>query len=723
MDFHDYAAQETSGLLARLLANRSDASTEQLRTVRDALEAATHALAAPPPIDDEVREVVARLAHAAAEQVRRVGDEAHTTVTALRGELDAHRTVSERLSASLAQSEAVIVTLRMEVDNERERANSADRDLAVTVEAHTEIEAAFRQAEAACRHETQAKAAVEQDLRESQGLLDLALGETAQVAAQLEHQANEAGQLRAQLEHQASEAGQLRAQLEHQTGETGQLRAQLERQTGETGQLRAELEHQTGETGQLRAELEHQTGEAGQLRAELEHQASEAGQLRAELEHQTGETGQLRAQLGHQTEEVERLRGELAALRTAHDELEAARQAIESARHHEASARSAFETELQEVRGLLDMALSDSARLGGELEQQTADSVTLRAELAKAREAGAERDAVVTQLDASNGRVHALESGQGRHEEAIRQLETALEHGRDAETRFLEQMVAAEQETTDARAEADVLRREAARTSALLDSTVQVVDELASVSTAPDLLSTLLHGLSVEFPRVALFGVKGSSLEGELQVGFDKRIDVSDLVFPLSEDSLLARAANSGVVARLTADELARPGAAPFGGTPSGALVLPIVLQGKPLAVVYAEESGRVPASPTSSIGFAKLLVSQTVVLLMRHTLELKTMNELREYAAMLLHEAEEMYTADSEAGKSEKELRARLKGNLDCATQLYAHRATLEGPGAALLLEEQIAAAIDAGTPFAGDLAVVSRPEEKPARRAAKVS
>jgi hypothetical protein len=696
MDFHDYAAQETTGLLARLIANRSDASTEQLRAVRDALEAATHALATPPPIDDEIREVVARLAHAAAEQVRRVGDEAHTTVTALRGELDAHRTVSERLSASLAQSDAAICTLRTEVDNERERANAADRDLAVTVEAHAEIEAALRQAEAACRHETQAKAVVEHDLREAQGLLDLALGETAQLHAQLEHQAGEAAQLRAQLEHQAGEAAQLRAQLEHQTGEAAQFHAQLE--------------HQTGETAQLHAQLEHQTGEAAQLRA----------------------------QLGHQTEEVDRLRGELGGLRTAHEELEGARQAIESARHHEASARSAVEAELQEARGLLDMALGDSARLGGELEQQTADSVTLRAELAKAREAAAERDAmraqrdslaverdaVVTQLEASSGRVHALESSQAQHEEAIRQLETALEHGRDAESRFLEQIVRAEQESTDARAEADVLRREVAKTAALLDSTVQVVDELASVSTAPDLLSTLVHGLSVEFPRVALFGVKGSSLEGELQVGFPKTVDVTELVFPLSEDSLLTRAASSGVVARLTAGELAGQGGAPFGGTPSGALVLPIVLQGKLLAVVYAEESDRSPVSPTSSIGFAKLLASQTVVLLMRHTLELKTMNELREYAAMLLHEAEEMYTADSEAGKSDKELRARLKGNLDCAAQLYAHRATLEGAAAAMLLEEQIAAAIDAGTPFAGDLAaVVARPEEKRARREAKVS
>ncbi len=456
MDFHDYAAQETSGLLARLLANRSDASTEQLRIVRDALEAATHALAAPPPVDDEIREVVARLAHAAAEQVRRVGDEAHTTLTVLRGELETHRTVSERLSASLAQSEAVICTLRTEVVNERERAAAADRDLAVTVEAHTEIEAACRQAEAACRHETQTKAAVEHDLREAQGLLDLALGETAQLHAQVGQQTEEADRLRGEL-------GNLRTALDNER----ERAAAADRDLAVTVQAHAEIE---SACRQAEAACRHET----QAKAAVEHDLREAQGL---LDLALGETAQLHAQVGQQTEEVERLRGELAALRSAHEELETARQALESARHHEADSRSAVEAELREVRGLLDMTVEDAGRLRGELEQQTAESVTLRAELAKARDAGAERDAiraqrdsmaverdaVVTQLEASSGRVHALESSQGQHEETIRQLEIALEHAREAETRFLEQIVGSEQETTGARAEADALRRDVAR--------------------------------------------------------------------------------------------------------------------------------------------------------------------------------------------------------------------------------------------------------------------
>jgi hypothetical protein len=90
---------------------------------------------------------------------------------------------------------------------------------------------------------------------------------------------------------------------------------------------------------------------------------------------------------------------------------------------------------------------------------------------------------------------------------------------------------------------------------------------------------------------------------------------------------------------------------------------------------------------------------------------ELKTLNELREYAAMLLQEAEEMYAADMEDDKSAEERRSRLKDTIECARQLYAQRASLEGPAAAQLLDDRIAAAIDAepSKPFAKDLAAIA--------------
>ena len=102
-------------------------------------------------------------------------------------------------------------------------------------------------------------------------------------------------------------------------------------------------------------------------------------------------------------------------------------------------------------------------------------------------------------------------------------------------------------------------------------------------------------------------------------------------------------------------------------------------------------------------------------------------LNELRDYAAMLLQEAQEMYGADIQAQKGEDERRSRLKDTIDCARQLYAQRAALEGSAAALLFDDRIAAVVetDPDAPFARDLAAIAGTRERHAepRRAAEAS
>src|SRR5262245_25225674 len=90
---------------------------------------------------------------------------------------------------------------------------------------------------------------------------------------------------------------------------------------------------------------------------------------------------------------------------------------------------------------------------------------------------------------------------------------------------------------------------------------------------------------------------------------------------------------------------------------------------------------------------------------------KLKTLNELRDYATMLLQEAQEMYAADMKADKKQEKRRSRLKDTIECTRQLYAQRASMEKPAAALLLDDRIAAAIEeeASTPFADDLAAIA--------------
>jgi lipid II:glycine glycyltransferase (peptidoglycan interpeptide bridge formation enzyme) len=104
----------------------------------------------------------------------------------------------------------------------------------------------------------------------------------------------------------------------------------------------------------------------------------------------------------------------------------------------------------------------------------------------------------------------------------------------------------------------------------------------------------------------------------------------------------------------------------------------------------------------------------------MRLSQELKMLNELRDYAAMLLQEAQEMYSADLQAAKSDEERRSRLKDTIDCARQLYAQRAALEGSAAATLFDDRIAVVLetDADTPFGHDLAAIAGGAELKVKR-----
>jgi hypothetical protein len=167
----------------------------------------------------------------------------------------------------------------------------------------------------------------------------------------------------------------------------------------------------------------------------------------------------------------------------------------------------------------------------------------------------------------------------------------------------------------------------------------------------------------------------------------------------------------------------------PFGTQADAALAIPMSLQEETLAVVYAEES-ETENTETAAIlhqarvRFATFLIRHCAALMTRLTQELKALSELSDYAALLLKEAEEMHTADSDGGRDEDEIRRRLKDNLDCARQLFVQRASMDGPSAAGLLDEQIRTAADVQTAFGRDLAaVVGQATSTPQRKGRKAN
>ena len=388
-----------------------------------------------------------------------------------------------------------------------------------------------------------------------------------------------------------------------------------------------------------------------------------------------------------------------------------------------ADARATADEQAGALREEAEAVRQENASLHRQVEALRAEGTALRAEFEA--DAAAAAQALASALETEAGRLTQIRS---EHEEAVRQLEAAhadaveplrveLEALRASvlagqaragalEVRLLEADAAADaardqlreaNALTDAVQEGmSVMRARTRHVTSMLAGSVNAIGALSAAPTVADLFSTLVQQLAGEFPRVALFRRKGHQFHGEQSAGLDGAADITRLVIPASLDSLITRAAATTFL-RATAEQLAdtRP---PFGGTPAYAIAARLAYQDETLAVLYAETDD--DATAEARAAFAEILVSLANVLLSRLTQELKTARELREYAQMLLHEAEQMFLADSEEGRPAPDRLRRLHGTIEFGRQLYAQRAALEGTAAAGLLEDEIIARIEAEAP-----------------------
>jgi hypothetical protein len=461
----------------------------------------------------------------------------------------------------------------------------------------------------------------------------------------------------------------------------------------------AEERHQAVE--RVRAELQA----AAQKLAEDAEKAAEA--VRSELQATVKQKMSLAASVKETQAQLEAVRGELKAAtergevasrqlgdaRKANEALETTRDELTLARDEQARARATAEAELRKTRERLDGVRGELAAAGKAIEQAVAERATLDEAVSIAHSqseaAEAKLTAVMDLFKQSAARVKVLERAQQDHERVRQDLE--------------------------ARIKTPAAPVAAAGSLPILNDLVAGFQALQTAVTMSDVLTTLVEQLAAQFPRVALFRVKKSHLQGEHQIGFDLKTDIAKVVLPLGMDSLLVRAVNSGQIERLAGDELKDGTRAPFSGSPRFALAIPIVAGGETLAIVYADDAGgpkdrRGGDASLTGARFAEAMQHHAVALLMRMGNELKARAELQTYARSLLRELEQMYASDQQSEKPPDELQARLSGNLEYARSIFESRVALEGSDAAALLDEEIAALIDTaqGTPFAGHLAAV---------------
>ena len=472
-------------------------------------------------------------------------------------------------------------------------------------------------------------------------------------------------------------------------------------------------------TAEADARLKHLSAEARKitdaLRAELADAIAERDKLTASVKDVRADLESTRGQLQTEQKQAAAFRKELSEVQAANKKLEAAKAEAIAAREKQEKTTAAIEGEIRAVRAQLDSARKDAARAASDLDAAIAEKqkiveevvaekqkleLAVNAANSQAQAAEAKLSAVTTLFKTSAARVQALEREQDQHAAAMRELEN---------------------KAAAAAAEVDV----SAQTGAMLDGLLGAFDALSTATTISDVLATLGEQLAAEFPRVALFRVKGNRLEGAHQIGFDLANDIGKVMIPLAMDSLITRAVTAAQTERLIGN--VDTSGLPFGGSPTFALAMPIVVDNEAIAVVYgddfADSRTETHGDDEIKMKFAEALRQHTGALLMRMTAELKALAELRAYAGSLLSEIEQMYQSDIDGGTQGEELRKRLHANLEYARSIYNNRAQYESPGAAALLDAHLATMMESDSAFASDLKAVCDWGGSSSARAAEAS
>lgn len=438
-------------------------------------------------------------------------------------------------------------------------------------------------------------------------------------------------------------------------------------------------------------------------RQALESQREENTRLAGSLETARVEVEVLKRQLEVEAAGGVALEREIERTRRARARAEAACEAAEAMGRQ---MKAACEREIARLRDELE-ARDCSGSLspvtpGADAERQrlTAALTTATRGLAIAQ---AQHDAIEAELRAGLERVRALERSNAELVEAQRALQAQLDAAdlvQAALRRQLAVAVAAAQPT-------------AGRAPASSQAPAAEAAALQAATNTLELLIALADQVRSVFPRVAVFHLKGSALHGVYQAGFDLRRDVSKIVVPLSVESVLSRAVNTGATVSLTATETNGATPLPLGAAVANVCAMPVEAAGRTIAVIYGDDADR-PVDPiqhADRVKMAEQWRAGALGRLQRLAADPELLAELDGYAASLLDEVESMYMLDVGLGLHPAALVDRLTANLTYAQDACARRFASAGIPEADIFDERLTALLDlkATTPFGRHLAIAS--------------
>lgn len=537
------------------------------------------------------------------------------------------------------------------------------------------------------------ESAVQEVKREAADAVDRLEKDVAALRAELDAANSRADALSRQLDAETERASALAAQLDAETLRAATLAGQVDAETARAARLTTQVEAEAERANALAAQVEAETARASTLAAQIEIELSRAAALSADLEAAT--TALRKA-------EEDRVNA-AATGDAAAAELRGVRELLDAARADAVRASDAFEAEAAEKALLQQTHQAAVQDLQSKLDAAAAELSTVCASLADA-EARAGETATASDVELQTLRAQLQEQA-----DALATRDSRLEAADAAVAAMRAEVGEANAISDAASAELTAMRERVRRATAMLGETAASLEVIGAATSVDGVFSNLLGQFAAKFERVAIFRVKGNHLEGEIAAGLDESVDVNKIVIPLGMRSVITRAVTSRRLEHATKEQIDES-RSPFAGSPASALAAPLVFEGEVLAVAYADSD----TVFTDAHGpFADVLVRHANAVLTGLAQQLKAARQLRDYARLLLHEAETMFNADADANVPQHERLQRLRHSIQFAQDLYAQRAALEATLSIDILEEEIAAIVgrDSSSPFAESLARI-RPE-----------
>ena len=510
--------------------------------------------------------------------------------------------------------------------------------------------------------------------------------------------ANDAMRARMEAEQAAADAA---VHAKRQLDEA--IAAERERTNSEIERFQTERERAQADLQRAQADLERVQAE--RERAHAERQSAQDDLARAQAERDRTQDDLTRAHA-----ERERTQQEL---QKAHADREQAEESLRNAqRDHERA-----QGELQRAQTERESAQGDFQRAQSELQRAQAERQGAQDDVQRAQ---GERER--TQQDLQRAQ-DALEQAQ----QEVRRVQSEAESIREQAARELEETrqrhaierASAADALADARQAAESMPRD---TSGLLIS-LRAIDESSSLT---DVLAAAVRGAALESPRAALFVVNGTTLQ-EWPVEGVPPVDSGPIRAEGREAGFLAEVLRTGETVSL--DGTNGQTAPMFAGLSPGrrAVAVPFVLDGRPVAVLYADEDkegqplaswletvqilGRHATSVIASLtavrtaqamGFMASRSGQNgqAATSVAEDADGEDAQSARRYAKLLVSEIKLYNEGAVRVGRERRDLRSRLRDEIDRARSLYDQRVPSSLTGRDTYFEQELLQTLAEGDP-----------------------